>query len=82
MNFLKRKPYFYLSVIAECLEPGNPRVWGLNPAQAKLHNYHTVCQQNGNRVTNNDKSRHISSIRQKGFLAKYEKCGTLSIYFE
>ena len=39
-----------------------------------------VCDQNGDRVSKNDKSYHICSIKLKGLLVKYEKYGTLSIY--
>ena len=36
------------------------------------------CDQNGDRVSKNDKSCHICSTRQKGVFVKYEKYGTLS----
>ena len=38
-----------------------------------------VCDQNGDKVSKSNKSCHIYSIRQKGLLALYEKCGTLSV---
>ena len=40
-----------------------------------------VYDQNGNRVSKNDKSCHIFGIRLKGVWAKSEKYGTLSMYF-
>ena len=39
------------------------------------------CDQNGDRVSKNDKSCHICIMRLKGVLVKYEKYGTLSMYF-
>ena len=38
------------------------------------------CDQNGNRVSKNDKSCHICSMRLKGVLVTYEKYGTMFIY--
>ena len=38
-----------------------------------------VFDQNDNRVSRNDKSCHICSMRLKRLLAKHEKYGTLSI---
>ena len=35
-----------------------------------------VCDQNGDRVSKNDKSCHIYGIRLKCVLSKYEKYGT------
>ena len=38
------------------------------------------CDPNVDRVSRNDKSCHICSLRLKDVLVKYEKYGTLSIY--
>ena len=38
-----------------------------------------VCHQNVDRVSNNDKSCHICSIKLEGLFVKYEKYGTLSL---
>ena len=41
-----------------------------------------VCDQNGGRLSKYDKSIHIGSIQLKRFFfVKYEKYGTLSIFF-
>ena len=39
-----------------------------------------VCDQNGDRVSKNNKSCHICSMRVKRLLVKYEKYGTLYMY--
>ena len=39
-----------------------------------------VCNQNGGRVSKNDKSWHSFSMILKKVLVKYEKYGTLSMY--
>ena len=45
----------------------------------KLHDYDNVTQ-DGDRVSKDNKSYHICSIRLKMSLAKYETYGTLSMY--
>ena len=39
-----------------------------------------VCDQNGVRVSKNNKSCHICSMRLKSVLAQYEKYGALSMH--
>ena len=40
-----------------------------------------VCDQNGDRVPKSNQSCHMCIMRPKRCLVKYEKYGTLSIYF-